>query len=112
MPGRSEPTTIISAMSDASSRITLHARNSATGEVTLVQVFVAENGDLVMQRRDADPAVEAAYGHEDIESTHKVKREHVARIALELIGDHFTSVAEFGAWLQAKGIPGETEIWP
>ncbi len=55
MPGRSEPTTIISAMSDASSRITLHARNSATGEVTLVQVFVAENGDLVMQRRDARP---------------------------------------------------------
>jgi hypothetical protein len=92
-------------------RITLRESKTSEGEFSL-QVYVGANGDLVMERCDAGPAVEAAYGHEDIEAKLTVNREHVSRVALELIADRFTTVGEFNAWLETKGIPYDTEIWP
>ena len=85
-------------------------RESTTsdGEFTLLQVSVAPNGDLVMQRVDAGPSVGQTYAHEDVELTRTIKREYVARVALELIADRFTTDAEFGAWLKGKGIPSDT----
>jgi len=99
-------------MSDPTARVTLRKRDTPDGEVSTLQVHVAENGDLVVQGYDAGPEVEAAIGHEDTDFTRTIKREHVARITLELIADRFTTDAELHAWLEAKGISSDTEIWP
>jgi len=91
--------------------VMLREDRSTDGEVSLLEAYVEESGDLVIEGYDLGESVEKVWGDSDYEYWRRVKCEHVPMVLLQLIKDRFSSDVKFHEWLSEKGIPDEFTSW-
>lgn len=91
--------------------VTLREDRAPDGEVSLLEAYVEEGGDLVIEGYDLGKTVKEVWGDTDYEYWRRVKREHVPTVLLQLIKERFSSDVAFHDWLKEKGIPDEFSSW-
>src|SRR5438552_3506468 len=91
--------------------VTLREHRGPGGEVSRLEAYVEEGGDLVIEGYDLGKGVEEVWGDSDYEYWRRVKRGHVPAVLLQLIKERFSSDVAFHKWLSEKGIPDEFSSW-
>ncbi len=91
--------------------VTLKEARSDNGEVSLLEAYIDENGDLVLAGYDLGESVREIWGDSDYEYWRRVKAEHVPEVLLQLLQERFSDDSEFRQWLEAKGIGAEFRSW-
>lgn len=87
--------------------VMLRENRTPDGEVSLLEAYIEEGGDLVLEGYDLGESVKKVWGDSDYEYWRRVNREHVPMVLLQLIKDRFTSDVAFHEWLSEKGIPDD-----
>lgn len=91
-------------------RVKLHELRQQ-GSLSVLEAYLDDQGDLVLEGYDCGPQVTARLGDSDYEYWRRVRQPHVARVLLELLKERFDSDVKFHEWLQSKGIPDEFSSW-
>ncbi len=92
-------------------RVTLRSERTPDGEVSLLEAYIDDSGDLVLEGYDLGETVKEVWGDADYEYWRRVKREHLPAVLLLLLQERFTRDSDFHAWLAARGIPDEFSSW-
>jgi hypothetical protein len=91
--------------------ITLKEVRSSDGEVSLLQAYIDDNGDLVLAGYDLGESVREVWGDSDYEYWRRVRAEHVPEVLLQLLKERFSVDTEFRQWLETNGIKAELQSW-
>jgi hypothetical protein len=91
--------------------ITLKEVRSSDGQVSLLQAYIDDNGDLVLAGYDLGESVREVWGDSDYEYWRRVRAEHVPEVLLQLLKERFSVDTEFRQWLETNGIKAEFQSW-
>ncbi len=80
---------------------------AASGDRRVLDAYVDEDGNLVLEGQNLGPTVSEVFGDLDDEYWRKVKKEGVPKVLLLLIEARFDSALTFTKWLNAHGIESE-----
>lgn len=98
-------------MTNKKHQVTLYELRSEDGEVSLLEAYVKESGELVLEGYDRGKTTAAVMGDSDYEYWRTVAEEDVPRVLLELIKDRFESDVDFTDWLKSRGIDYRATSW-
>jgi len=82
-------------------------------DLTTMRLYLTEDG-LCFERIDSGPRVQANHpwssDDDDVESYVSIEKQHLTRMLMELIREHFESQGSFRLWLEKKGVPYSTYV--
>ena len=91
--------------------ITLKEVRSSDGQVSLLQAYIDDNGDLVLAGYDLGESVREVWGDSDYEYWRRVRAEHVPEVLLQLLNARCSGDLGFRQWPEAEGIDAELRRW-
>ncbi len=89
-------------MTERKHSVTLKEARSDNREVSLLEAYFDENGDLVLAGYDLGESVREMWGDSDYEYWRRVKAEHVPEVLLQLLTERFQDDSEFRRWPETK----------
>lgn len=76
-----------------------------------VDVYISDNGDLVIDGCDTGKAPEQFWGDTDYEYITTIKSEFRDTVLLLLIKEKFRDSSDFQQWLETNAIPSDFFTW-